>query len=223
MNSRELIELVEIKITDSSYSQPMILGRLNKGMRRVAAMVDLPLLKSSATVQTSTSNPYIALPSDDNNAFHVGKEKGLFFVASQDQDKEIPIMTSWIKFLQKYPELDEAYDVYDVCVRGDRLYYQGIPTTAESLDLHFHRKPVVMRDNKDGGPDGIPDFLQEDLLVNFAAWDIFKEIEQDISGASPETDKHLALFGGAIAELKSFIGEPDARPIHYEWDEGDFI
>jgi len=222
MNSRELIELVEIKILDSSYTQPMILGRLNKGARRVAAMVDLPLLKSSATVQTGTG-AYVALPSSENNAFHVDKERALIFVASQGQDKEINIMESWIKFLQKYPRLDEAYDVYDVCVRSRNLYYQGIPSTADTLDLHFYRKPVPMRDNRDAEPDGIPDFLQEDLLVNFAAWDIFKEIEQDVSGKSPETDKHRELFAGAIAELKAFVGEPDARPIHYECDEGDFI
>ena len=139
MNSRELVELVEIKILDASYTHPMILGRLNKGMRRGAAMVDLPLLKSSATVQTSTSAAYIALPNDPNNAVHSDKENALFFVASQGKDKEIPIMISWIKFLQKYPELDEAYDVYDVCVKGADLYYQGIPATAESLDLHFYR------------------------------------------------------------------------------------
>ena len=80
-----------------------------------------------------------------------------------------------------------------------------------------------MDDNADVEPDGIPDHLQEDLLVNFATWDIFKEIEQDVSGKTPETDKHLNLFGGAIAELRAFVGEPDARPIHYECDDGDLI
>ena len=222
MKNRELIELVEIKILDSSYSQPMILGRLNKGMRRVAAMVDLPLLKSSATIQTGT-DAYVALPSSEVNAFHVDKERALIFVASQGQDKEINIMESWIKFLQKYPQLDEAYDVYDVCVKAQNLYYQGIPSTADSLDIHFYRKPVTMKDGTNDEPDGVPDHLQEDLLVNFAAWDIFKEIEQDISGRTPETDKHRNLFAGAIAELKQFVGEPDARPIHYEYDEGAFI
>jgi len=224
MNSRELIELVKIKVLDSSYDNPMVLARLNKGLRRVAAWpgVDLPLLKSSATVVTGT-DPYVALPSTEANAFHVDKLRGLIFVASQGQDKEIFIMESWIKFLQKYPRLDEAYDVYDVCVRGTNLYYQGIPTTSDTLDLHFYRKPVLMKDSRDDSPDGIPEHLQEDLLVNFAAWDIFKDIEQDISGKSPETDKHMNLFAGAIAELKAFVGEPDARPTHYEYDEGNFI
>jgi len=185
-------------------------------------MVDLPQLKTSETVSTG-SNPYVALPTAVGNAFHTDKDKALFFVASQGQDREITIMTSWIKFLQKYPRQNEAYDVYDVCVRGSSLYYQGIPSTADSLDLHFYRKPVDMKINTNDSPDGIPDHLQEDILVNFGAWDIYKEIERDISGKKPETEKYQGLFAASIAELRAFVGEPDARPIHYEYDEGSMI
>ena len=185
-------------------------------------MVDLPSLKTSATVATG-SNSYVALPSAEGNAFHTDKELALFFVASQSQDKEINIIESWIKFLRKYPRLDQANDVYDVCVRGASLYHQGIPATADTLDLHFYRKPVAMAENTDDEPDGIPEHLQEDLLVSFASWDIYKEIEEDISGKTPLTDKYLGLFGGAIAELRAYVGEPDARPVHYEYDEGAFI
>ncbi|RLC68837.1 MAG: hypothetical protein DRH97_01885 [Chloroflexi bacterium] len=222
MENKELIERAARIIMDSSYTHPVVLAKLNKGTGRIATLAELPDLRTSATVQTG-SDPYVVLPATAVNAFHVGKEKALFFVASQGQDREINIIESWIKFLQKYPRMDEASDIYDVCVRGDRLYYQGIPSTADTLDLHYYRKPVAMKDNTKDGPDGIPEHLQEDLLVSFVCWDAFKEIEDDETGKTPNTDKYERLFGIALAELKTFVGLPDARPIHYEYDEGNLI
>lgn len=222
MKNRELIELVAGNIHDSSYSHPMILARINKGVGRVAGMIDLPDLKSDDTVETSTENPYVPLPSTEGNVFHK-KKNSLFYAASQGQEKEVNIMESWIKFLRKYPNLDEAGDVVDACVRGDRLYYQPIPATADTLDLHFFRRPVAMRIETADEPDGIPEDLQEDLLVNFASWDIYKEIEDDDTGKTPNTNKYFNLFGQAIAELKAFVGPSDARPIHYDYDEEDLI
>jgi len=220
MKNRELIERVREKIHDASYTPAMILARLNKGVGRIAGMVDLPDLKSSDTVETTT-DPYVALPSTAGNVFH-RKEKSLFFVSSQGQDIEINIMESWIKFLEKWPTLDEAADVRDVCVRGSRLYYQPIPATADTLDLHFFRRPVDMTANSDDEPDGIPEDLQEDLLVSFACWDIYSDIE-DEGGKTPETDKYQRRFAQALAELQMIVGPKDQRADHYDHNEEDFI
>ena len=222
MKNREIIELIAGIIRDPSYSSERLLAKVNKGVGRIAAMVDLPELKSFATVATSTSEAYVALPSTAGNAFHIGKKKALFFVASQTQDMERYIEESWIKFLSKYPRLNEPGEVMDVCVRGASLYYQGIPSIADSLDLHFYRKPAPMVAITTE-PDSIPEHLHEDLLVNFGCWDCYKEIEDDETGKTPNTDKYGNLFGGAIAELKVYVGVPDSRPEHYEYDVEDFI
>lgn len=220
MKSRELIERVKEKIHDSSYTPTMILARLNKGIGRIAGLVDLPDLKSSASVTTDT-NPYVSLPSLAGNVFHK-KEKSLFFVSSQGQDMEINIIESWIKFLEKWSTLDEAGDVRDVCVRGSRLYYQPIPEDADTLTLHFFRRPVDMTANSNDEPDGISEDLQEDLLVSFACWDIYSDIE-DEDGKTPETDKYQRRFAQALAELQMIVGPKDQRPDYYDYDEEDFI
>ena len=220
MKNRELIEKVREKIHDSSYTPSMILARLNKGVGRIAGMVDLPDLKSSATVTTDT-NPYVSLPSSPGNVFHK-KRKSLFFVSSAAQDNEVTIVESWIKFLEKWPTLDEGGNVQEVCVRGDRLYYQPIPSTADTLTLHFMRRPVDMAANSDDEPDGIPEELQEDLLVSFACWDIYSDIE-DEDGKTPETDKYKNRSAMAMAELELVIGPKDQRADHYDYDEDDFI
>jgi len=222
MKNREIIEQIAHIVQDPSYSHPMLLAKANDGIGRVAALVDLPDLKSSAEVATDTSNPFVALPTVAGNTFHVGKKDALFFVASQGQGVERNIVESWIKFLQKYPRLDETGDVIDVCVRANLLYYQGVPSTADTLDVHFYRKPVVMVNPSDE-PDGIPDHLQRNLLVNFGCWDCYSEIEDDESGRTPNTDKYEKRFYQAVSELKAYLGVPDARPEHYEYDTEDFI
>ena len=183
-------------------------------------MVDLPDLKSSATAATDT-NPYVDLPSVAGNVFH-RKDKSLFFISSAGQDNEVTIEESWIKFLGKWPTLDEGGDVQQVCVRGNRLYLQPIPATEDTLTLHFFRRPVAMTANSDDEPDGIPEDLQEDLLVSFACWDIYSEIE-DEDGKTPETDKYKRRFAQAIAELDMIVGPKDQRADHYDFDEEDFI
>lgn len=221
MTSSELIQLVKEKIHDASYSPPMILSRINKGVGRIAAIVDLPDLKSSDDVTTGT-NPYVTMPSDAGNVFH-RKKDSLFFVSSANNDGEVTIYESWVKFLAKWPTLDEAGDVQDVIVVGNKLYYQSIPDTADTLTLHFFRKPVEMDINdRDSEPDGIPEHIQEDLLVNFACWDIFSE-KEDESARTPETDKYRGRFSEALAELQMFVGPKDRPPDYYDDDEEDFI
>ena len=221
MTGSELIQLVAERIHDSAFTPAMILARINKGVGRIAGMVDLPDLKSTATVTTDT-NPYVSVPSTAGNVFH-RKKDSLFFASSAAQDGEVTIYDSWIKFLKKWPTLDEAGDVQDVIVVGGKLYYQPIPATADTLTLNFFRKPVAMLGtDRDAEPDGIPDDLQEDLLVSFACWDIFSE-KEDEGGPTPETDKYKARFAGAVAELMAFAGPKDRAPDHYDYDEEDFI
>ena len=221
MTQSELIQLVAERIHDSAFTPAMILARINKGVGRIAGMVDLPDLKSSATVTTDT-NPYVSVPSTVGNVFH-RKKDSLFFASSAAQDGEVTIYDSWIKFLKKWPTLDEAGDVQDVIVVGGKLYYQPIPATADTLTLNFFRKPVAMLGtDRDAEPDGIPDDLQEDLLVSFACWDIFSE-KEDEGGPTPETDKYKGRFAGAVAELMAFAGVKDRAPDHYDYDEEDFI
>ena len=72
-------------------------------------------------------------------------------------------------------------------------------------------------------PDGLPPHTHEDLLVNFGSMDCYTEIENDEGGKTPNTDKYTGRFGVALASLSGFVGPPDAKPRHYEYDEGDFL
>ncbi len=60
-------------------------------------------------------------------------------------------------------------------------------------------------------PDGIPDHLAVDLLVSFAAMDLWRNIEQDENN-QPNVEKYAALFRMALMELREFVGEDEGEP-----------
>ena len=91
--------------------------------------------------------------------------------------------------------------VQAVMEAGNILYYQGIPTTGSTITLHFYRFPVDMSESTDT-PDGIPLHLQVPLLVNYAAKEVFKLIEDGVEGDGVNTARYQGLFLQAMRTLE---------------------
>lgn len=144
----------------------------------------LPELLTIDTVNTSITKPYVDMPAD----FH----RDLQFVTSSS-GSEIDIANSFIEFVETYPLLNKSGRIAEVIEQGKKLYYQGIPSSSESITLHYYRKPIEMV-NDDDVPDGIPEHLHYSLLVNFAAWKAYEHIEDGNDGESPNTNKFKNLF-----------------------------
>jgi hypothetical protein len=209
-------------IQDGSYTAAQITTILNRGVIQIAGGILLPGftavspplldLYDSDTVNTSTTLPYVALPSDF--------QRNLELVASAAQDAEIRLYDSWKKFLKAYPNLNETGDSVEACVvhRG-RLYYQPIPSSSEALTVHFYRKPVAMSATSDT-PDGIPDHLAYDALTAFAAKEIYKLIEDGIEGRRGNYEYYMAEFIKAMLEITHFVGW-DGVSLTYE-DESTY-
>jgi hypothetical protein len=145
----KLIEGVKEVIQDSTFTSTRILDYINQGQRVVAGGVfitypdrtqvissPLPDLMVSDDLTTSITLPYIDMPSDYG--------RNLFFLSSETNDIEIELYESFTELLRIYPNLDDTNRVVAAAVRGGRLYYQGYPTTAETLAAHYHRKPYDM-------------------------------------------------------------------------------
>lgn len=149
----------------------------------------------------------VALPSDYN--------RGLTFVSSVSQNSRIHLYSSFHKLLRRHPLLDETGDVNIVAVKGDYLYYQPIPSTAEALTLHYYRDPTAMSASS-SEPDGIPSHLQERLLVNYAAKEITALVEEAVKGKTLRAEKFNEMFMLAMADLMAFIGPEDIEPIYLD-------
>ena len=110
--------------------------------------------------------------------------------------------------------LSESGDVYVVCVKGSKLYYQGIPSIAKPLTIHFYRLPVDM-ELFNSVPDGIPAHLQHRLIVHWVCGNFFGEgVEDGENSNKMGHDYHLNKFYTAMIDLVDFIGI-DAEPTYY--------
>ena len=208
-------------IQDSSITD--ITDRINDCVQMISAGVrlpdgrvspPLPELFQTDTITTDVSLAYVSLPAT--------YQRNVFFVADASGDKINPPkggdLYSFMLFLKQIykKDLTEAGSVYAVSIKGNRLYYQGIPSTPKDLTLHFYRKPALLVDSTDV-PEGIPSHLQRQLIVNFVCADIFGSmIEDGETSNKMASTYHLNEYYKSLISLVDFIGEDDSEPIFYK-------
>ncbi len=214
----ELNTLLASAIQDNTeFDETLRSSYLNRAVRTIAGGVlmpdrpvrlspPLPDLYSSDTVSTSTNNPYVDLPSTFG--------RHLFFAAVGDVS--VTIFDMFSEFLRHYPSLSMTGTIVAVSSKAGRLYYQGKPSASTDITVHFHRLPVDMSDDEDE-PDGIPLHLQESLIVNHAAMEIFNLLEDGIDGKNPNTAIYTSLFNKALLDLEAVVGV-DQEPVILEGD-----
>jgi hypothetical protein len=214
-------------IQDDAYDETDIIDKINQAVTSIAGGIlmpdksispPLPDLIDYATVTTSLTLAYVSLPPD--------YQRKVFLICDSSGNKISPPSGgdyyAYNLFLKSLSDLrmTEAGSVYLVSVKGTRLYYQGIPTAAETIGLHFYRKPTNMALNTDT-PDGIPPHLQLRLIKHKVCADIFGEaIEDGQDNVGISTKYHTGKFMEAMLELVEFIGL-DAEPQYYGSDYED--
>lgn len=196
----EIEELINETVKDTVFSNLSVVKYINQGINEIAGgaisctglirMPPLPDLFKIETVETSTSLAYVEMPTT--------YQRNLQFVVDSD-GKEITIYNSIIEFSSDYPLMNNTGDVQAVVEQGENLYYQGIPSAAETLTLHYFRKPVAISGGSDI-PDGIPEYLQIPLLVNYVALKCYELIGNEIN-----IKKHQRLFTDALMTLELSI------------------
>jgi len=136
-------------IQDSIFTSERILDYLNQAQRQIAGGMlimypdktqvissPLPDLSTNSELTTSTTLPYISMPSDYG--------RNLFFLVSSTNELEIILCDSYAELLRMYPNLDNTSRVVAAAVSGKLLYSQGYPSTAETLVAYYHRLPYDM-------------------------------------------------------------------------------
>jgi len=201
----ELVAAVTTIIQDASFTEDIIISRLNEAQSEVAGGVQstlgswltppLPELLTIDTIDTVTDAAYVAMPTNF--------QRTLQFAASSEGN-EIDIADSFISFVEVYPLLDKSSSVVECCEFGNNFYYQGIPTASAEITIHYYRLPTDMSADADE-PDGIPSHLHRGLLINHACWKIYDLIEDGIDGVMPNTEKYMDLFFNAARILELFI------------------
>jgi len=214
----KLTSAIQSIIQDDSYTD--MTDRINDAVNNIAGGVrmpnggispPLPDLYSTTTIQT-TSDAYADLPAD--------YQRNLFYVVDSLGNRILPPdggnYYSFMLFLNHCykRDLTETGCVTSVCIKGKKLYYQGIPSAVENLFVSYYRKPVEVVSNTDE-PDYIPDHLQVRLIKHYVCKEIFGEgLEDGAEAHGVGTRYHTDKFYEAMIDLVDFVGI-DTEPEFY--------
>lgn len=208
--------------TDALIDGGDILARMNVAVSAIAGGIrlpdgrfspPLPDLFISSTVAT-TVNAYADLPAT--------YQRNVFYVADSSGDRILPPpggdyydFMLFLNHIQK-KDLSEAGSIYRVCIKGKKIYYQGVPSESENLTVMHYRKPVDMEETSDE-PDGIPEQYQIPLIKHYVCRSIFGDILE--GSRKGRFIYHDNQFNEAMIELIDFIGY-DAEPTYMAGDSG---
>jgi len=182
----------------------------NKALKEVAGVVLLPeLLETQTTINTVVGTAYASLPGDYMRNLH--------YCYSNTTYRKINIYDDVRILNRKFSRLDLAGNVVGVARKGSSLYYQRIPSSAETLRIHYYKNPTILTDG-DSQPDCLPEFIVSPLLVNYIAKELFSRIELDVTESKGKTQYCEDRFRQAMGELSAYIG-PESREPQYITDD----
>ena len=217
----QLVYAVAETTQSPDHDDAAILAVLNRGLLEVAGGGDrahgtvvippLPGLFTSDTITLGAGLPTVEMPTDFHRSLARVEHRGAPL-------KHYP---SWRKFkdwFQRESGLPSGY-----CLVGNFLWIGPVQSADTDLVVYYHRLPGTMSMSDE--PDALPKHLGHKLLVNYAAKEIFSEIEQGLDGQSPDTMKYTALYHAALTDLERFIGPEDgeAQAVADEYYTDDMI
>jgi hypothetical protein len=206
-------EVIDI-IQDSSYELPEVRRLFNDALGKIAGAFLLPDLETHEDLDTDTSLPYISLPADFM--------RNLFNCHNLTRNRPVYIYKNYRQLERRVSVQNMNGNILGVARRGNRLYYQRIPSTSEQLRIDYYKLPTPLVKQGDR-PDELPPHLSSNLLVSFACKEIFSRIEDGIDGQKTNTIFYENKFKGYTEDLRDFLGPEDALtpiqpPTELDWD-----
>jgi hypothetical protein len=195
----DVLEVVQ----DPSYTYADVLQYFNDCLMDLAGEFLLPDLDTWVDIATDPNVDHVRLP--------VRFMKNLRYAHSTTQNREIRRYGGLSQLYRLFSQLDLTGRVLGVCAQGADLYYQRIPSSAETIRINFYRFPDRMESRFDKATC-LPDHLVKPLLLNYAAMEIFSLIEDGIEGAKINTSKHSKEYDKYRVKLLMFIGPEEREP-----------
>lgn len=214
MQLSELVAEIEDIVQDSFYTATKIKAKINEAVLVIATGVMIPGkfekspplhdLYTTTDIETTLGSGITDLPSDFN--------RNVIQVINSNDD-EVPINPSAKKFLHNNIEQDAG--VVERCaVMGSRLLYRDIPSSAETLTIHYYKTPITLSEDSDE-PTEIPALLHRKLIIGYVCKEIYNQIEDGIEGVKVNTQYYENEFQSGILGLDLEIGT-DNDPDYYD-------
>ncbi len=165
MNVSQLIERVTIALPEFPAIDSIFLADINTALLRLCRSFCFSgLVDSDTVVFTGSGTGIKALPTDYHH--------DLFEATSTTHsDEPVKIRTNIRAMNRDYAGTQSKIGrIEDVAENGSNLHCLPVPADDESLLIRFYRRPATLVSDSDE-PEGIPDYLQEDLLVGYVVKD----------------------------------------------------
>lgn len=217
----QIVTAIRGILDDPDYTEAIVVDQINDALLIIAAGIEipnrgisapLPDLFTTGSVSTSLTLPYVSLPADyqrsvvsiyDSSSNIINPPKGGDYYAFSQFLKQISSLS-----------LTETGSVYTLCIKGSKLYYQGIPSVSEVLGLHYYKTPTVLALDGDV-PSCLPTHLQLGLLKHYVCKEIMGEkIEDGQDNVGIGAKYHTTKFFEYLISLTNFIGI-DSSPQYY--------
>lgn len=193
-------------IQDAKYSETVVLGFFNDCAKKISERYIIPNLDVEGTITTVTNLWSVPVPANF--------QRNLYFALGPDK-QSIFVIDSKEKLMACFNGGDTTKTgirAEGVAAVGGSIFYAPIPVEAQTITLSYQRKPttIVAPDEIDLLPGYTSE--QDEMMVNYACWKIFSEIEQGVEGAKVDTSYYSALFTGAFDELRLVFREGVSLP-----------
>jgi len=164
--------------------------------------VQLPALESDDAVTTSTTEYFVAMPTD--------YQRKLYACYSETYLVWIPVYESLVDLERRFTNiLNQTGRVVAVAPMGDYLVYQRCPSSPETLHVFYMAKPTVITSSST--PSELPESLSRPLLTNYCLKEIFSIKSLRDEKFQKFADLYTQNFNENMAALKNLIG-PERRP-----------
>ena len=219
----KIVSAINKIVDDMAYTDDMVIDLINNALLNIAAGIrmpdghitnPLPELYTYSTV-ASGSLQYVALPTDYHRLVFNILDETLYTIPPV-QGGDYYSFKLFLKTLT-YADMSEVGSIHHVCIKGSKLYYQGIPNSPTILGLHYYKKPDILSLDGDE-PSCLPGHLQLDLLKHYVCKEIYGEkLEDGVDNAGVGVKYHTNKFFESMTNLIDFIGI-DSGPTYYGSD-----
>lgn len=198
-------EIIKTLINDRSFVDDWIDRQINVAIKKTSSLVLLPVLETSADVDTEAGNPYADLPVGfGHNLFHASTAMG-----------PVIVFSSMALLLGKYPMFgsdDIVGDIEHCCLSGEQVAIHPVPAEITTIKLFFHGWPPSL--DEDASIDTyIPgDDHQDDIIHNWVLHRMHKKIEDGLEGPMTNTLYHEDRFFAAVKGFGGTITQGQSRP-----------
>ena len=208
MNLEEMRNEVMDIIQDRSYDPAAVTSYINLALNETAGVIDIPEFKRVFTVATVTDAAYINL--GENISSFGGRVRRVKYDSAN-----LSIYPSLEALMDDYEDLEEEGDIEAVALEGRLLWYAKTPEAAVNLLILCYTNPEPLNESK-REVEWMPPHLHRKVIVNGAAKEIWKKIEEEDS-QQPMFHRYRKDYEDGLTELRSWVARNRQSTTYSYW------